>query len=272
MEYRNIIDKILESLKNDFNSIYSEEEIDNLKNNPMNMFYNEFKNKYTYLLTKYIENNMYLYLKEYYEDNNCSYEIRLNILKWMYNSSYNFILFDDFYTLVPKEFSDLKFYEKMLEDKKFSLISNVLYTSKFKSELFFAGTKTINYQSLFNKDFKDFLIKYSNTKAIDINIYDKLFDDLCVSDKYAYNIVEFLSNDCLFVDSINLGSLLKNLYLYNDLSVNEYFRKKRSDLFYEEITGGRINIVNDNIGYLLMNIKYFRNQDNIENKELVKHV
>ena len=265
MEYNQIINNMLDILRNQFNNMYSDEEIDFLKNYPLNKFYEGKPNKYQYLLEKYISNNAIEFLREYYSNNKISYETRLNIFKWMYKSDYKFVLFDENFSTVPKEFNDIDLYYDVLSNKKDALAANILSVSEKRRELFFEVNKSIYYKSLNCLNLSKILSNYSSYSNIDIYIYNSMFDYLCESDKYGYYVDNFLSGDCKFLNSINLRSILKNLYLYNKYLVNKEVREKKASVYYSLITDEKIKLIDSgDLDLLLLNIKYFDVSDNFK--------
>lgn len=240
MKADEIITNLFEDLKNKFDSSLTKAEIKEMKTGMLNKFYKDNMSKYDYELKQYIITNVYDELEKIYSKNNVSDEDKTRIFKSFYRSTYKEAMYKKDKLLIPDSFNDLEYIEQKCFDKDYRFIAAILLQNDNKEDIYNYLKSNIFYQMFKTNHFIGLIkIINRNKNSNSIHIYEGVFEDFCMHDRYFFNIERFLENDCDLLTSNNIISLLKHLNIegmqksvggnqYNKASIiNEIINKRK---------------------------------------------
>lgn len=224
MDIKDFYKKMIDDLRDDFESNYSSDVLFDWKNGFENRWYSEEGSRYTTELNKYLRENLYNYVENSTKDFTISQ--KQEMFEFLYLYGYKKCLVKDDKVLFIDILTSTNLVV-ILENRDYEFFTKILIDSNNTEELLDDLRNNFLYEMRCS-DLSLYELKY--LKAIGItkgHIKDLFFEDLCVHDSYGRNIYEYLSCYCTCLNNRNISSLLEHLYIndiyykYMDIKVNK---------------------------------------------------
>lgn len=209
-----IVFEIIEELETEFCSVNGKEKIKEWQNFLNKWYYKELS-RYEYELQLYIVKKLNEYLKKKIESKSFTDEEKLDVFKRINNTKYKKGLFNGEYSLLQGVNVDYDFVDKSLNNKDFSAVGHVLSNAKNALDIYDVLQSDWYYQSISTREFSVIVNQMKNTK--NKQMFNLIFDELCMRDAcFGYSLIAFLQSSVGELNSSNMLSIIKSIYIGGD--------------------------------------------------------
>jgi len=258
--YLSLVNEMFKELERDFCNIKGNELINDWKSISNKWYYHSLS-RYQYELQKYIVENLFDYLEQKYKQFNISDMSKIDVFKYISSTRYKDGLFNKKGSLLPNNIKDYNFICDCLYKNDFLTIAHILSNAENSMDIYNVIKSNWYYDSVSSNKISYILGKMEMCKNKEV--FDRIFDDLCLKDsEYGFELINVLENNVKELNSNNILSIIKNIYIGGDYIRDSLNENKRSSTILDIINEKDIKIKEENSKFTLETLNEISNDIN----------